>query len=388
LQDWIINLEVNMRVPFRLLAGLLCCLSVCLSVSGFSVSGSPAPQASAAQAPQQGASPQAAPPADNANSPARSAGRRVSLDVVVTDKSGKAVSGLQQQDFTLLDDKQPQPILTFHETDEPAADPPMQAILLVDAVNNGFQGVSLQRQQLEKFLRQDDGRLPMPMSLLFLADTSTQLQPVPTSDGKALADALNSSQHGLRIDGRSQGFYGAVDRIQISLRTLHQLIAYEATQPGRKLLIWLSAGWPLLSGPEVQLSAKDQDFLFNNIVELSGALRQARITLYSVDSLGVSGTVRNFYYESFLKGVTAANKTQNGNLGLQVLAIQSGGQVLTGSNDVTSSIVSCMADAKAFYTISFDSPPADHPNEYHSLQVKIGKSGLTARTRTGYYAQR
>lgn len=362
-----------MRIPFPLLVGLLC-----FSVSGFSVE---------QQAPQ-GASPsQAAAPAESVNSKSRSAGRRVSLDVVVTEKSGKAVPGLQQQDFTLLDDKQPQPILTFHETDEPAADPPMQAILLVDAVNNGFQGVSLQRQQLEKFLRQDSGHLPMPMSLLLLADTSTQLQPVPTSDGNALADALNSSQHGLRIDGRSQGFYGAVDRLQISLRTLHQLISYEGTQPGRKMLIWLSSGWPLLSGPGVQLSAKDQDFLFNNIVELSGALREARITLYSVDSLGVSGTVRNFYYESFLRGVTSAKKTENGNLGLQVLAIQSGGQVLTGSNDVASSIVSCMADAKAFYTISFDSPPADHSNEYHSLQVKIGKSGLTARTRTGYYAQ-
>jgi VWFA-related protein len=371
--------EVNMRVPSRLLAGFL----GCFSTLGFSVDQSLLEQ----QAQQEAPPSQAAPPVASASAKSRNAGRRVSVDVVVTEKSGKAVPGLQQQDFTLLDGKQPSPILSFHETDEPAAEPPMQAILLVDAVNNGFQGVSLQRQQLEKFLRHDGGHLPMPMSLLFLADTSTQIQPVPTSDGNALADTLNSSQHGLRIDGRSQGFYGAVDRLQISLRTLHQLISYETTQPGRKMLIWLSSGWPLLSGPGVQLSAKDQDFLFNNIVELSGALREARITLYSVDSLGVSGTVRNFYYESFLKGVTSAKKTENGNLGLQVLAIQSGGQVLTGTNDVASSIVSCMADAKAFYTISFDSPLADHPNEYHSLQLKIDKPGLTARTRTGYYAQ-
>jgi len=39
-----------------------------------------------------------------------------------------------------------------------------------------------------------------------------------------------------------------------------------------------------------------------------------------------------------------------------------------------------VVDATAFYTLTFDSPPADHPNEYHSLLVKIGKSGLTART--------
>jgi hypothetical protein len=71
-----------------------------------------------------------------------------------------------------------------------------------------------------------------------------------------------------------------------------------------------------------------------------------------------------------------------------VLAAQSGGQVLNSSNDIARSIAGCVVDATAFYTLTFDSPPADHPDEYHSLQVKIGKSGLTAHTRTGYYAQR
>ena len=101
------------------------------------------------------------------------------------------------------------------------------------------------------------------------------------------------------------------------------------------------------------------------------------------DSLG-----RRFYYESFLKGVGSANKVQNGNLALQVLAAQSGGQVLNSNNDIAKLIATCLADAQAFYTLSFDSPPADHANEYHSLQVTIDKPGLTARTRTGYYAQR
>ncbi|MGA9246074.1 MAG: VWA domain-containing protein, partial [Silvibacterium sp.] len=34
---------------------------------------------------------------------------RIYLDVVVTPKSGPPVAGLQQQDFTLLDNKAPQP---------------------------------------------------------------------------------------------------------------------------------------------------------------------------------------------------------------------------------------------------------------------------------------
>ena len=74
-------------------------------------------------------------------------------------------------------------------------------------------------------------------------------------------------------------------------------------------------------------------------------------------------------------------------LGLQVLAVQSGGQVLNRSNDIGDSLASCLTDAKDYYTLSFDSPAAGHADEYHSLQVKIDKPRLTARTRTGYYAE-
>jgi VWFA-related protein len=318
--------------------------------------------------------------------------RSVSLDVVVTDKSGKPVSGLQQQDFTLLDDKQPKTITSFRAVNEAAEpdDPPMQVILLVDAVNTSFMTVSHQRQELENFLRQDGGKLLMPTSLVFLTDKSTEIRPVPTRDGNALADSLKANASSLRVIGRSQGFYGAVERAQISLRTLEGLTAYELTQPGRKLLIWLSTGWPLLSGPNTYLSEKEQQGLFSTIVALSATLRRARMTVYSIDPAGAAdaGSFRTFFYETFLKGVKSAKSVQNGNLGLQVLAVQSGGLVLNSSNDIVSSMVKCVDDAKAFYILSFDSPPADNPNEYHNLQIKIDKPGLTARTRTGYYAQR
>ncbi len=129
--------------------------------------------------------------------------------------------------------------------------------------------------------------------------------------------------------------------------------------------------------------------LFNSVVQFSQQLRDARITLYSIDPLGMNdaGSFRTFYYQSFLKGVTAVKKVDSGNLALQVLATQSGGLVLNSSNDFQKLMLTPLTDAKAFYTLSFDAPPADHADEYHSLEVKVDKPGLTARTRTGYYAQ-
>ncbi len=316
--------------------------------------------------------------------------RRITLDVVVTDKSGKPIPGLDQQRFTLLDNKQPQKILSFDAVAGGAlkADPPVEVILLVDEVNTSFTKVSYERQQIEKFLRQNGGELDRPTSLVFLSDSGVAAGNVSSRDGNALIAELNGHESGLRTIRRSQGIYGASDRVQLSLRAVEQLAGYESSRPGRKLVIWLSPGWPLLSGPREQLTSKDQQGLFSTIVALSGALRRARITLYSIDPLGAAeGELRTTYYEEFVKGIKKASQVQVGNLGLQVLATQTGGRALYSSNDVAGEIATCVADAAAFYVITFDGLPGDGPNEYHSLEIKLDKPGLTARTRSGYYAQ-
>jgi VWFA-related protein len=316
--------------------------------------------------------------------------RRITLDVVVTDKSGKPIPGLEQQDFRLLDNKQPSKILSFAAiTGGPAAaDPPVEVILLVDEVNASFRAVSSARQEIEKFLKQNGGELERPTSLVFLSDSGIQ-STSSSRDGNALAAQLNQNKNGLRIIGRIQGFYGAGDRVQLSLHALEQFADYESTTPGRKLVIWISPGWPLLSGPRIDLSSKEDQSLFKTIVALSDALRQARITIYSIDPLGLadSGGLRALRYENYVKGVKKASQVNIGNLGLQVLAVQSGGRVFDYNNDVAGEIATSIADAHTFYVLSFEGLPGDGPNEYHALSVKIDKPGLTARTRTAYYAQ-
>lgn len=316
------------------------------------------------------------------------ANREVTLDVVVTDKAGKPVAGLQEQDFTVLDDKLAQKIDSFRAVEATSA--PLRVILLMDAVNTSFQTVARERQEIEKFLRENNGKLAQPVSLAFFTDAGTQIEPDATRDGNALAELVEKNESSLRTITRSQGFYGAADRLNLSLKTIGMLTDAEGRVPGKKLVIWISPGWPMLSGPNVELSKKDQDYLFNEIVGLSTGLRAADITLYSVDPLGTAdaGGFRTFYYQEFTKGVKAAKDTEAGNLALQVLAYQSGGRVLNSSNDIADEIANCVADAQAYYVLSFDSPAPDGPVQYHALAVKIGKAGLTARTRTGYYALR
>jgi VWFA-related protein len=315
----------------------------------------------------------------------------MTLDVVVTDQSGKPVSGLQQQDFTLLDNKQPSKIVSFHAVEGGAAtpDPPVEIILLVDEINTTISKLAFERNEMEKFLRQNDAELARPASMVFLSDSGVMVGNTSTRDGNAIIADLEQKKFGLRTIGRSQGLYGAGDRFHLSFHTLERLADYEAAKPGRKLMVWISPGWPLLSTPDVVMNPKQRQGLFNSIVGISDRLRRARMTLYAVDPLGTDDEdrMRTYVYENFLKPVRKAGQVEPGNLALQVLAAQSGGRVLYANNDVAGEIEACVADANTFYVLSFDGLPGDGPNEYHALEIKIDKPGLKARTRSGYYAQ-
>ena len=339
-------------------------------------------------APQNGPAAQSEPAA---SVPLASADRRMTLDVVVTDKSGRPISGLQQQDFTLLDNKQPSKIVSFHAVEGGAAtpDPPVEVILLVDEVNTTLSKVAVARIEMEKFLGRNSGELARPVSMVFLSDRGIMVGNTSSRNGNAIIADLEQKKLGLRTIDKAQGFYGAGDRLGLSLRALEKLADYEAPRPGRKLLIWISPGWPTLSGPEVDMTPTGRQGLFNSIVAISDRLRRARITLYAVDPLGREDEDRSrtYVYENFLKPVKKAGQAELGNLALQVLAAQSGGRVPNLSNDVAGEIEACVADANTFYALSFDALPGDGPNEYHALEIKIDKPGLKARTRSGYYAQ-
>jgi len=315
---------------------------------------------------------------------------RIHLDVVVSDAEGKPAMDLLPPDFTILDNDKPRKVLSFRAYDGISVkpDPPVEVILLVDTVNLRFQESSFVRQEIARFLRQSGGKLAQPVSIMLLSGAGLRVQPRPSSDGNALVSVLD------QIKGSVHGIYGAMgaegdmQRFQLSLRQMTVIAENEARKPGRKLLIWVGPGWPMLIGDNYMFNARDQIGYFKAIVELSSTMREARMALYSVSpaNSGDPGG-RDFLYRDFLKGVPVATKADTGNLALKVLAAQSGGRILGPDNDVAGQINNCIADANAFYRLSFNPPAAEHADEYHDLKVVVDKPGLTVRTTSGYYGQ-
>jgi VWFA-related protein len=317
----------------------------------------------------------------------------IKLDVAVTNGAGQPVAGLQQRDFTLLDNRKPQPILSFRAVggttgDGTAADPPVEVILLIDMANNLLHNVAYERYQIDKFLKQNGGKLVQPVTLMVLSDQGVQAQPQPSMDGNGVAgglDRIATSIHTIPVAGG----YDAIERMELSLKALRQIVEVEGQRPGRKLLIWIGQGWPLLENPGYVESDKDRRNQFNAIVELTQQLRESRVTLYSINAIDPSSPaqLRSDYYKDFLKGVTSARQVNSGALSVPVFAVHSGGRVFQSSGDLIALLNGCVAEAKAYYTLGFDPPAGEQVDEYHELAVKVDKPGTTAHTNTSYYSQ-
>jgi len=311
----------------------------------------------------------------------------ITLDVVVTSKSGLPVGDLNPEEFTLLDNKQPRSLVSVQAASGMAAqaDPPVEVILLIDAINTSFERIASERQSLESYLARNGNTLELPTSLVLLTEQGIKGQEHPTRNGKVLMDYLEANWTGLRAIHRTQGVEGELEREELSLKALDYLAEQTSRRPGRKLLLWMSPGWYLTTNALIDRVPITYQNIFTNIVTLSTSLRAARITLYSIEPGGTSGVTD--YYRLYLKGVDSPKHSDYDDLFLQVLATQSGGKVVPGSNDVAVQIDQCLSDAKAYYVLTFKPLPAAHPNELHEIKVAVDRPGLTARTRYSYYAQ-
>lgn len=311
--------------------------------------------------------------------------KKIQLDVEVTTPKGAPVTGLTQNEFTVLDNKKPTQITSFAAVD--GKDTPAEVLIVFDSVNTPYTYLGYQREQVMKYLRSYGGALPYPTTFAVLTDTSFGLNGDPTKDGNALADRLAHTDIGLREIDRSQGFWGAADRMTLSLNGLQSLAVIEAKKPGRKLVLWISPGWPLLSGPEVDLDSTQENDVYREAIMFSRDLRKADITLYSVNSWGATESLsREFYYQSFQSGLKSPTDAEWGNVSVQVLAVQSGGLVLSSSS-VVDMMKQCVEDANHYYRILFDAAPDEKPNVYHQIEVKVAQRDVKVRTRTGYYSQ-
>ena len=261
------------------------------------------------------------PPASQANPPGytttvfKANVRRVVVDVVVTDSTGKSVTGLTKQDFSVAEDGQPQQILSFDASGfnsgmdylppKVPAQPPNTFVnlpttpekgplyvLLYDLVNmdnpdqmeltvNQHADQMFARQQLLKFIQ---NKPEGARYAIFVRSDGLHLLQGFTSDKQQLLAAVDPHHPGPHIPMvflMGQNW----DRgdTQSTMSVLRYIAEFLDGLPGRKNLIWFSGGFPLQLTPTKE-DVPDYAAKMRSTLDL---VAREQIAIYPVDGRGV-----------------------------------------------------------------------------------------------------
>lgn len=367
--------------------------------------------------------------------------RRVPVDVIVTDAKGNPVNDLKKEEFVVLEDKKPQDVTSFDlerasNTSQAQKHPPVPdgflsneilpdaaasnlTVILFDELNTRFNDAAYARSQMEKLLLRPELK-GQPVALLLLNSELLTLHDF-TDDPQQLLVAFKRHSPFLPILGEEEnsGFkinpndvppevareaalgerqyqelfsrFNAVNRAEITLGAMRNLAESLRERPGRKRVIWFSAGFPI-AFDEAALSrnssmipyqmAPDPGIL-RSVRETSLALTNARVAVYPVD---VQGLITVSTLASPARSMSTDRFNTYEDYGaMQTIAEQTGGQFIHGRNDLAASAVQVLDDGNEYYALTYRPTNTKQNGEFRKIEIKVNRPGMHVRFRKGYF---
>lgn len=367
----------------------------------------------------------------------------VTVPVVVTYKNGLHVLGLKKEDFTLLEDGKPQKISNLEEvvkTSGPAKAlaaqpgqfsnlqvednrPTQLTIIVLDKLNTPIEDQSFAKQQMLKYLN-DSVNTHQLTSLFVITRDGMRVVHNFTDDPQLLAAALKKVEvekklveeaseeaipkaSGSGIDGivatmREQQHKAdqrlesqeRATSIDITLGSMQQIAQYCAGIPGRKAMLWASAGFPF-SVNEADLSINIAGVKGASLSDVSDkyrktwrALEQAQVSVYPVDVRGLTDptmpdiTIGNPRDDAYAHAVW----TQTETIGtFQAFAHATGGRAFFNGNDLAGAFLKASEDNASYYVLSYYLNRAGKKSGWHKLAVKVRRDGAQVEARSGFF---
>ena len=413
---------------------------------------------------------------EDVNTPAvRVSARLVLVDAVVTDKSGQRITGLTKDDFTVLENGKPQKLSAFSfEVPEPPSPRPALppnvytnrpeydmpkgplTILLLDGLNTAVADQGYARSQMLKYLG-SQLQPGQPIAVYTLAGSLRLLQDFtgdtellkaavehfnPQTSVEMQVENISAVMPNLHITGdtgvrggnradslrlvfarmtefmNEQTKLAIQDRVYRTAAALRLVARRMGGYPGRKNLIWVSAGFPIDITSEVVQMTTDVDVLaqantaaapqvrveqsYEDLLrQLAAELTDAQLSVYSVDARGLVGST---LADASRQGTNEVGMLQTGaeygahvaraNAAIQAsqdtlltLASESGGLFFKSGNDVSGAVRSSISDGSAYYMLGYVPDSKDWDGKFRKIQVKVNKPGCELRYRMGYYAK-
>jgi VWFA-related protein len=370
----------------------------------------------------------------------------VNVDVYVTDKKGNRVSGLAKSDFQLFEDGKPIEISNFYAVQEgraatptPAGTAPAptspglppelevpddQRLYLVVYIDN-FNLKVFDRNRvfasLREFLRTKLSRHDRVMLITY--DREAHIRRPFTSDPATIAAALfeiekmsamgnnaererqdvlteiKDAQDASYAVMRARSYAESVfNDLSFSLDSLKRLVSSLAGVPGRKAVLYVSSGLPLVAAEDIfhaiqdkwsnassaMLESRNYDAT-RRYQEMIAQANANRISFYTIDAAGlrmstsISAEHADPGASAFVDSVHFANLQGS----LQLMAERTGGKAIYNTNDPARGLDLVASDFKTYYSLGY-SPAHSGDGRYHKIEIRTKRKDLVVRHRDGY----
>jgi VWFA-related protein len=367
----------------------------------------------------------------------------VNLDVFVTDKQGKPITGLRKEDFQVFEDGKPVEISNFFaesgrtapavsapSAPAPApgssaavpaqgpADQRLRLVVFVDDVNLSAANRSRILQSVGKFLHGElkpgdevmlvryDEKLDIRRSFtgdLGRVDTDLAAMLALPTDIRKYESSFNQAVREIYASSGSDGFgplaeaalsnWAAQESSMVrgALNALDSVVSWLAGVPGRKAILYVSDGLPLVPGldmftiftraPQSARAERRTPEMVAQKFDLTKRFRQVtshasrnRIIFYPIEAYGTREG-ENSLFDS----VSIVNR-QNG---LRFLAEDTGGRELFNATNVPAALARMAEDFTTWYSIGYQPRRAGDEAE-HKIEVRVKTRGAQVRYRQWY----
>ena len=335
--------------------------------------------------------------------------RVVNVEVVVTDREGNRVRGLQPGDFELHVDGGQVPINYFTEIDEGralastddrignvpsvTADGPVGTSYLV-FIDDLF-AIKQRRDRVLKRLEEDLTRLGPADRVAVVAHDGYELTLITDWTGDrgdieaALLEARKRKPYGLLYMygmGSDRG-----DKTRRSVLAAAGAVRSFANAPGRKVMLLLIEGWATVSDTwnfrSAYAAASSGATLDRIYSPLVNAANLVGYSLYPIDLPGLQGSlgppIAGFAGAIGGYATWGAVPERRFHDVLQFLAHETGGLPMINSFS-KKALAETAEDTRSYYWLGFE-PPRNEDDRLHNLEVRLPRHrGLRVRTREHY----